>query len=61
MIGVAIEETNGSDRVPDLKDYDASPWLERQLFNESEMALVSECMLQCARIVLDTADIVRDA
>jgi hypothetical protein len=30
-------------------------------FNESEMALFSECMLQCARNRLDTADIVRDA
>jgi len=27
--------------------------------NESEMALFSECMQQCARKVLDTADIVR--
>src|ERR1039457_4392106 len=30
-------------------------------FNESEMALFSECMLKCARKVLDTADIVREA
>jgi len=28
---------------------------------ESEMALFSECMCSCAQIVLDTADIVRDA
>jgi hypothetical protein len=28
---------------------------------ESEMALFFECMLSCARKVLDTADIVRDA
>jgi len=35
--------------------------LERQPFNESEMALFSECMLECARKVLDTADIVREA
>ena len=27
-------------------------------FNKSEMALFSECMLKCARKVLDTADIV---
>jgi hypothetical protein len=33
MIGVATEETTGSDRVPDLKDYDASPWLERHFFS----------------------------
>ena len=31
------------------------------LFNESEMALSSECTDQCARKVLDTADIVREA
>ncbi len=30
-------------------------------FNESEMALFSECMQSCARKVLDTADIVREA
>jgi hypothetical protein len=30
-------------------------------FNESEMALFCECMPPCARKVLDTADIVRDA
>jgi hypothetical protein len=35
--------------------------LERQPFNESEMALFSEGMLECARKVLDTADIVREA
>src|SRR5216683_1878918 len=29
--------------------------------NESEMALLSECMPKCARKVLDTADIVREA
>jgi len=31
------------------------------IFFESEMALFSECMRQCARKLLDTADIVRDA
>ena len=30
-------------------------------FNESEMALFSECSLKCARKMLDTADIVREA
>jgi hypothetical protein len=30
-------------------------------FSESEMALFSESMLQCAQKVLDTADIVREA
>ena len=31
-----------------------------QTIYESEMALFNECMQSCARIVLDTADIVRD-
>ena len=39
----------------------SEPWLDRQFFHESEMALFSECLLECARIVLDTADIVREA
>ena len=30
-------------------------------FHESEMALFSECMEQCAKKVLDNAGIVRDA
>ena len=30
-------------------------------FNESEMALFYECMLKCARKLLDAADIVREA
>jgi hypothetical protein len=34
--------------------------LESATFNESEMALFFECMLECARKVIDTADIVRD-
>jgi len=31
------------------------------IFIESEMALFSECTQECARKLLDTADIVRDA
>jgi hypothetical protein len=31
--------------------------LHTHFFHESEMTLFSECMLQCARRVLDTADI----
>jgi hypothetical protein len=34
--------------------------LESEAFNESEMALFSECRPQRALTVLDTADIVRD-
>jgi len=39
----------------------SEPWLDRRIFNESEMAHSSACMLSCAQKVLDTADIVRDA
>jgi hypothetical protein len=35
-------------------------WSKCNSFNESEMALFSECMLKCDRKLLDTADIVRD-
>jgi hypothetical protein len=27
----------------------SEPWLDRHIFNESEMALFFECTLQCAR------------
>jgi len=36
-------------------------WSKSNSFNQSEMALFNECMLKCARKLLDTADIVRDA
>src|SRR6202140_2215799 len=36
-------------------------WSKSNSFNESEMALFNECMLKCARKLLDTADIVREA
>src|SRR5271167_3382767 len=54
---------HGSDRAPDLKRLQASlGWQSKSnRFNESEMALFYECMLKCARKLLDTADIVRDA
>jgi hypothetical protein len=42
-------------------DYERAYGWKSNTFNESEMALFSECMLQCARKVLDTADIVREA
>jgi hypothetical protein len=35
--------------------------LDWHIFNETEMALFFECMLECAQKVLDTADIVREA
>ncbi len=35
--------------------------MERQFFNESEMALFFECTEKYAPNLLDTADIVRDA
>ena len=55
---------HGSDRVPDLKiDYERARVGRAKAngFHESEMALFYECMLQCARKLLDTADIVREA
>jgi hypothetical protein len=42
-------------------DYERAYGWKSNTFNESEMALFSECMLQCAQKVLDTADIVREA
>lgn len=52
---------HGSDRVPDLNiDYERA-LVGTAIFIESEMALFYECMLKCARKLLDTADIVRDA
>jgi hypothetical protein len=39
---------------------EVSPGWKAQTTHESEMALFSECMQECARKVLDTADIVRD-
>src|SRR5215470_14253828 len=61
MIGVATEETNGSDQVPDLKRLRCEPGLERHFFRYSERALLFECTRKCCRKGLDTADIVRDA
>jgi hypothetical protein len=55
---------HGSDRVPDLNiDLRASLGWSSQSnsFNQSEMALFYECMPSCARKLLDTADIVRNA
>jgi hypothetical protein len=42
-------------------DYERAVVGKGKPFNESEMALFSECSLKCARKMLDTADIVRDA
>jgi len=61
MIAVATEEMHGSDRGPDLSGLRASRGWKGKPFNESEMALFSECSLKCARKMLDTADIVREA
>jgi hypothetical protein len=35
--------------------------LDGHIFNDSEMALFIECMLKCAPILIDNADIVREA
>jgi hypothetical protein len=42
-------------------DYERAYGWKSNTIHESEMALFSECMQWCARKVLDTADIVRDA
>ena len=42
-------------------DYERAYGWKSNTFPESEMALFSECMQECARKVLDTADIVREA
>jgi len=42
-------------------DYERAYGWKSNTSHESEMALFSECMLPCARKVLDTANIVRDA
>jgi hypothetical protein len=42
-------------------DYERAYGWKGNTIHESEMALFSECMPQCARKVLDTADIVREA
>jgi hypothetical protein len=55
-----IEEMAGSDRVPDPGDSERATGWKAQTNNESEMALFSECMQECARKMLDSADIVRD-
>ena len=52
---------DGSDRRADPKRLCGEPWLEQQLFIESEMALFLECRLTCVQNMLDTADIVREA
>ena len=56
-----MNQSLGSDRVPDLNiDYERA-LVGTAIFIESEMALFYECMLKCARKLLDTADIVREA
>src|SRR5580698_2849063 len=42
-------------------DYERAYGWKSNTFNESEIALFFECMQSCARRVLDTADIVREA
>ena len=62
MIAVWIEEMHGSDRVPDLNPDCERAWVgSAHLQLESEMALLVECMLKCAPILIDNADIVREA
>ena len=61
MIAVAPEQMHGSDRVPDLNDYDASLAWTRHF---SSRAKWRSCASACRSVVgkqLDTTDIVRDA
>jgi hypothetical protein len=51
----------GRAESPNLKTITSEPGLDKALFIESEMALFSECSLECASKLLDTADIVREA
>jgi hypothetical protein len=51
----------GRTEFPDLKRLRAGLGWKRQTINEREMALFSECSLKCGRILLDTADVVREA
>jgi len=51
----------GRAESPNLKTITSEPGLDTALFIESKMALFSECSLECASKLLDTADIVRDA
>jgi hypothetical protein len=52
----------GRTEGPDLKtDYERAWVGKEQTIHESEMALFFERMPECARNLLDTADIVRDA
>jgi len=59
MIAVGIEEMAGRTEFW-LQRLEASPGWKAQTTHESEMALFYECMQWCARILLETADIVRD-
>jgi hypothetical protein len=61
MIGRATEETNGSDRVPDLKRLRCEPGVGMALLQLERNGALVECMPKCCRKGLDTADIVRDA
>jgi hypothetical protein len=61
MIAVETEEMHGSDRSPGLNFDCERALVGTAILIESEMALFSEGSLKCARKVLDTADIVRDA
>jgi hypothetical protein len=51
----------GRAESPNLKTITSELGLDTALFIESEMALFSECSLECASKLLDTADIVREA
>jgi hypothetical protein len=53
---------HGSDRVPDPTfDYERACDVAKATFIKSKMALFSECTVECAQKLFDTADIVGEA
>ena len=61
MIGVATEETNGSDRVLDLKRLRCEPGVGTALLLPERNGALLRVHGEVRSNLLDTADIVRDA
>lgn len=60
MIGLATEETNGSDRVPDLKRLRCEPMVGTALLLLERNGALLRAHAEVWSKALDTADIVRD-
>ena len=61
MIAVWIEEMHGSDCVPDLNADCERALVGSALVPLERNGALIECMLKCALILIDNADIVREA